>query len=566
MRALLVILGVLGPSTAWAQRWQDATAQCLGTTSEWTNKVEVADLEGDGHIDILVANGGGYSTQGSAEMSRVWKNLGNWSGGGPHCTEVTATVLSSFTGRSRMIKAADVDGDGDLDVLTGGAYQSQLKLFTQAAGVWTDASTQLPQQNTSAGDAEFGDVDGDGDFDLVIAEWGSGNPSTNAGGRTHLYRNNGSGTFTDETSTSMPAVLVQWSWDLELADVDNDWDLDVLVSCKACTTSYLFRNDGNGTFTDDQNALPHFANNYEFEPMDIDNDDDLDLVTVNDGPNFTEHIFVNRGDGTFADETSTRLGAANLDNADDNAAVWLDVDSDGDADLMFATLGNERLLLNDGAGVFTLDAMAATPNDTPASLGFALADIDGDTRLDVVQGQGEIMNQFAEKLQIAGTGNALDTRGPRVRFARITNIVLARVHDFIGPSHPHDFSSVVLRVNGTDRPMKWYGEQLWRAAISLEEMAATLEVCATDRAGNQTCQANMGSPDAGVGGDAGTGPGDNDGGGCCDTGGRDPRGAFMLVLFVALGLSARSRRTRRRSRWSQRRWQARVLFVDRPRS
>ncbi len=70
---------------------------------------------------------------------------------------------------------------------------------------------------------------------------------------------------------------------LELVDVDNDADLDVLVSCKRCPGSYLFRNDGNGVFTDDPRGLPQYTNNYELEPMDLDGDGFLDLVTINDG-------------------------------------------------------------------------------------------------------------------------------------------------------------------------------------------------------------------------------------------------------------------------------------------
>src|SRR5262245_66122972 len=78
MRRLVLIL-ICAPAVASAQRWQDATANCVGTTMEWTNKVEVADVDGDGKLDILAANGGGYATPGAPEAARVWKNLGNWS-------------------------------------------------------------------------------------------------------------------------------------------------------------------------------------------------------------------------------------------------------------------------------------------------------------------------------------------------------------------------------------------------------------------------------------------------------------------------------------------------------
>src|SRR5512143_594303 len=111
---VLVVLGVSLGSVAHAQRWQDATSQCMGTTAEWTSKVEVADLDGDGHVDILLANGGEYNSPGNPnrlEAPRIWKNLGNWTASATHCQEITTTVVGSFTGYNRMIKAADVDGD-----------------------------------------------------------------------------------------------------------------------------------------------------------------------------------------------------------------------------------------------------------------------------------------------------------------------------------------------------------------------------------------------------------------------------------------------------------------------
>lgn len=549
MRRILILVVATVPGVARAQRWQDATASCLGTTAQWTNKVEVADVDGDGKVDLLLANGGNYSSPGTAEATRVFKNT--W-GGAANCAEISAEVVGGFTGLSRAIKAADVDGDGDLDLLTGGSYQTQAKLFVRDGTTWTDATARLPQVSTSIGDAEFGDVDNDGDIDLVLADWGAMVPGTTGyqGGRTKLYLNSG-GTFADVTATQMPDTLVKWSWDVELTDVDNDWDLDVLVSCKLCTTSYLFRNDGTGHFANDANALPHFANNYEFEPMDIDRDGDLDLVTINDGPSVTEHIFVNRGDGTFADETSTRLtGTANPAGADDNVAVWLDYDADGDPDLLIGSLGADRLLANDGTGVFTLIA-GALPNDTPATLGLAVADFDGDGRLDILQGQGEIQAALADKVHIATPMVAVDTVPPVLRIGislevQNTRIVTARVSDLVGPSHVHDFQKVVVVVGSMEFPMTWYGEMLWRATVPIPA-SEPFEVCATDRQGNRGCTSSVMGGDVGGGGDAGIDPSQPDGG-CCDASG-DPRNAWLLAALVVLTwLRPRPRGARRTCR------------------
>jgi FG-GAP-like repeat len=542
MRMVIALLCVMA-GTARAQMWQDATADCTGTTAEWSNKLELADLDGDGQLDILVANGSGYSTKGpNPEPTRVWKNLGNWSGAAPHCTEVSSTTVLGFMGWARVIRAADVDGDGDLDIFTGGAYQTQAKLFLNNGGTWTDASAQLPQQLTSLGDAEFGDVDGDGDLDLVMVDWGVGDAENNAGGPTRLYLNDGTGHF---TIAPMPDQLIEFSWDISLVDIDNDWDLDLLVSSKGAT-SFVFLNDGAGHFTLAPNALPHHANNYSLEPMDVDGDGYMDLATINDGVGGRNTLLMNKQDGTFADETSTRLTGTANPATDDNAAVFLDADNDGDADMLVASLsGPDRLLLNDGSGHFTLAAGSATPNDTPGSLGIAVGDLDGDGRLDIVQAQGEVA--FPEKVQLATSAIAIDTQPPVVRVEQVFSggtRVRARVHDHQSPSRIADWKSVVLKVNGSDIPMHWYGEYLWAADAQMP--FGHYQVCATDRQNNTACA----DGDVAVPGDD-TPPGDGaphgdmpttQPGGCCDTG--SAAGSLyapLLILFVSAKIRSRRR-------------------------
>jgi len=538
MRTAVVTFAILltAAGDAAAQRWTDATADCLGTTAEWTNKIELADVDGDGQIDILAANGGDYDSAGTVEPSRVWRNLGNWGTAGSHCTEISAQALGGATGLGRVIKAADIDGDGDLDLVFDGAYQSQLRLFVREAGSWRDATAQLPQQPTSAGDIELGDVDGDGDLDMLIGDWGATPPgSTNyVGGRTRLYINDGTGHFTDATAAQMPDALVGWTWDVELADIDNDWDLDALVSCKLCGDQFVMRNDGTGHFTLDTTAMPSLSNNYEFEPMDIDGDGDLDLMTVNDGPNLREVLLVNDGAGHFDDESATRLAGSANPQADDNIAAFLDVDADGDADILVGSLGNDRLLLNDGTGIFTL-AASATPNDTRGTLGIAIGDLDGDGRPDVVQGQGE--QAFAEKVQLATSEVAVDTAPPVIaRVELVGSTVFARVHDHQSPSRLHDWQRVWFEEGGTQIDMHWIGEYLWRADVTPQ---GAFQVCAKDRAGNQACAGPTGGGDGTGGHDDVIPPGGN-GGGCCDAN-RAPGGSWLLALGVvyALGLSRR---------------------------
>ena len=327
----------------------------------------------------------------------------------------------------------------------------------------------------------------------------------------------------------MPDQLVEWSWDIELVDVDNDWDLDILVSCKLCATSYLFRNDGTGHFTDAPNALPHFANNYDARAdghrrrrLSRSRDDQrrrrAARATCFDQPAATARS---------PTRPSTRLTGTANPGADDNAAVLLDVDNDGDADMLVASLsGPDRLLLNDGTGHFTLAAGSATPNDTPGSLGIAVGDLDGDGRLDVVQAQGEVA--FPEKVQLAtsagrdrhraaGRRASSSVADRRRASARASTIIRARraSHDWqrscgstAGGTEVDD--ALVRRVPVERRrcPPSW---------------RSRYQVCATDRRGNMACSADaaisVGAPMTPTHGD---GAGDDDGkpGGCCDAGAR----------------------------------------------
>jgi len=311
----------------------DVTETTIGKTEGWTNKVELADINSDGLVDLLFANGGDYETPGKPEFSQVFVNQGS----GQMFKEVTQQVFGPTPMLVRVIKVRDVNSDGQPDIVVGTTYQTQSRLYLgDGSGNFTDVTaTHLPQMNRSVGDLELGDVDGDTDLDMILADWGPDSPMSNAGGRTMLWLNDGTGHFSDATDLRMPNVLVKFSWDLEFVDVDNDYDLDILVSCKKCRGSFLFENDGKGTFTDvTTDRLPQFTNNYDFEAMNINGDDYLDLVTINDGPGFREHVFLSNQQGGFDDATAQLWPDSENPSCDDAMEVFLDFDSDGDSDFL----------------------------------------------------------------------------------------------------------------------------------------------------------------------------------------------------------------------------------------
>ncbi|MBA2541460.1 MAG: VCBS repeat-containing protein, partial [Deltaproteobacteria bacterium] len=454
---------------------------------EWSNKVELADFDGDGRVDILFANGGNYSEPSEdLEPNRIFANRGD------KFEEVT-TLLGQGD-LARVIKARDISGDGIVDILVGTTYQTQSRLYLgTGGGRFTEVTaTHLPQGLASVGDLEVGDVDGDGDLDVVLADWGPGDPFTSEGAPIKLWLNSGDGHF---TTGAMPAINVKWSWDLELLDLDNDYDLDILVACKACTGSKLFLGDGRGAFTDNSAKLPQFTNNYEFEPIDLDGDGFLDVVTINDGDQVSsefdkrEHVFLNDRKGGFVDATAQLWNNEANVGADDNVVTVADIDSDGDPDFLIGALadGTDRLLLNDGTGKLTLKANVFDGTPTEGTLGLALADLNGDGKLDAVQSQGELASD--ERVYF-GSGIPKDTAAPKIslldRVGPGFNTLRVRIHDNKTPVMPHDFTSVELRISGAASvPLTWYGGAMWRADVTLS--TGSYKACAVDAAGNEAC-------------------------------------------------------------------------------
>lgn len=479
--------------------WMDASQDLLGETGQWTNHVELADLDGDGLVDILFANGGNYSKVGELEMNRAFFNEGP----GKSFRERSADVFGDTPDTARVIKVRDVNGDGFADVMVGTTFQTQSRLyFGLGDGKFEERTkTHLPQLALSIGDLEFGDVDADGDLDLVLADWGPGNNMSNAGGRTRLWLNDGAGHFRDVTEERMPETLVQFSWDLEFVDFDNDFDLDVVVSSKRGAGSKLLRNDGSGKFVDMSRLLPFYTNNYEFEVMDLNGDGFLDLVTLNDGDivggrssSRREHVFQNDRGRYFRDMTSEWWPAAENVGEDDNMVAFLDYDSDGDADFLIGSLtGEDRLMINDGSGSLRMADAVVSGEATAGTLAIALADLNGDGRLDLVQAQGEHRTAIQERVHL-GTGLAKDTAVPVLGTAHLSGDAASglwlrvRIHDNKSPSMPHDWRAVTAHWSAEQGEgsldLSWYGEYLWTAQLPPGLGTGVLRVEAEDAAGN----------------------------------------------------------------------------------
>ncbi len=241
-----------------------------------------------------------------------------------------------------------------------------------------------------SGGAVVDDLDGDGDLDIATSSWA---PKTRLG----LWRNNGDGTFT-ERGEDAGLRGITGGLNLIHADYDGDGDVDLLVLRGAWLgeagrhPNSLLRNDGHGNFEDVTFAAGLGDSRYPTQTADFadyDHDGDLDLYVGNEAlsaDGWPNELFRNNGDGTFTDVAA---GAGVLDRRFTKGVAWGDFDGDGWADLYLSNAGAaNRLYRNRGDGTF--EDVAARAGVEAPWVGFPTWwwDFDNDGRLDLMAFNG----------------------------------------------------------------------------------------------------------------------------------------------------------------------------------
>jgi PKD repeat protein len=306
-------------------------------------------------------------------------------------TEVGATAGVALAESSRGVAWGDYNGDGDVDLYVANAGATLSHLYeNNGDGTFSDvtAIAGVPGPVNASG-VVWGDYDNDNDLDLYVA--GVNSPNI-------LYKNNGDGTFINVTATAgvgdtRATQGVSW------ADYNSDGWLDLFVANRygSDTTALLYLNNKNGTFTDNAAAAgvagPYKA--FGGTWFDYDNDGDLDLYTPVDFGD--DHLYQNNSDGTFSDVTTT----AGLGPPDHAMGVAVgDYDNDGDLDLFVdnnqegadSSHGPSLLYQNNGNGSFSdVTAAAGLPDRETVDWGANFVDYDNDGDLDLAVVAGGLL-------------------------------------------------------------------------------------------------------------------------------------------------------------------------------
>lgn len=336
--------------------------------------IAFADVDGNGTQDVLI--GGNTST---IEVTKVYRNNGTG-----NYTEIAG---NSFTGISTGDAAfADVDNDGDKDVLiTGGSGTTIAKLYlNNGTGVFTLATGTpfVGAGNSSA--VAFADIDNDGDQDVMIAGEMPGALQV----ATKLYTNNGSGVFTEVAGTPFPGMGF---CSIAFSDIDNDGDQDVLLAGSLNTggtslVTKLYQNNGAGSFTEVMGTPfsgVSSTNSGSFIAIaDVDGNGTKDVVISG----FTTtsaitKVYRNNGGNNFTEITGNSFALG-------GTVAVADMDGNGTQDLLIGSYTTgpvspaTRLYSNNGTGVFT--QVTGMPFSGIGMGDFALADVDGNGKKDVL--------------------------------------------------------------------------------------------------------------------------------------------------------------------------------------
>ena len=370
-----VTVRILPPATSNSVAFFDGNSRLTAPTSYSGVAIGVADMNQDGLDDVV-------HLQAAKQLRIEYQSAG----GAPF----TFRQIGGATAGSQWgLCLGDADNNGFPDILVGGYYDG-LKYFRANGTGSAYAMSTLTTPSIFAQALGFVDINGDGWMDIFACHDDS---------ESVKFRNTGTGAFVADASLIDTRTLIpsdnSGNYGIVWTDYDNDGDIDLYISkCRLAASSstdprrinQLFRNNGNGTFTDVAVAagLAFGEQSWTADFGDIDNDGDMDCYVGNHGA--TSYLMLNNNDGTFTNiTTAAGMGSVNWLIIQ---TVFRDFNNDGYVDLLL-TGASQQLWINNRNRTFTL---ATNPFFALPMESCAVGDLNHDGFTDVYAGYANTYN------------------------------------------------------------------------------------------------------------------------------------------------------------------------------
>lgn len=329
--------------------------QIISNAANQAQNVFAADMNGDGHMDVLSSS--------LADSKIVWyqnDGLGNFP---------LEKVVSTAPGAVSHVIAADLDGDDDQDVIASYSEGDKVAWF-ENDGNGNFGPLQLFSSTADFAISVFAaDLDGDEDLDILSASYYDN--------KIAWYKNtDGLGTFSSEKIISTNA---EGAWGVYAADIDGDGDVDVLSASSDDNKVAWYKNDGSGNFGPQLIISESTTWAGTVVAADLDGDGDLDVISASTPDSQLEWYRNTDGNGNFAPKIIITYSAEWP-----QAVYAADIDLDGDMDVLSASSQDDRIAfyLNNGNGIFGGMQTITTSADFAKSV--ITADLDNDGDLDVL--------------------------------------------------------------------------------------------------------------------------------------------------------------------------------------